>query len=85
MSTVLHDVPVPERRTDWLRLPEVWASLAITAIWLAVAVAAAFGPDLHSETPGGTSSTVPSGVIVALFATIATWAIARYGFRRERR
>jgi hypothetical protein len=59
----------------------VWPSLAITAIWVVVALTAVFGPDITSSTPGGTTSTVPSGVVVGLFATIASWAIAKYGFR----
>jgi hypothetical protein len=84
MSTILHDAPARERRTDWLRLPEVWTSMAITAIWLAVAVTAIFGPDIVSTSAGGDSSRVPSAVAVALFAMITSWAVARYGFRRGR-
>ena len=48
-----------------------------------VTVTAIFGPDITSMTVGGTTSTVPSGVAVALFATIATWVVARYGLRRK--
>jgi len=80
--TVVRSTPATERRAQsWLRLAEVWPSLAITAIWAVVALTALFGPDISSNTPGGTTSTVPSGVVVGLFATIASWAIAKYGFR----
>jgi len=44
---------------------------------------AMFGPNITSTTPGGTSSSVPSAVAVALFATIATWAVAKYGLRQR--
>lgn len=67
----------------WFRIREMWASLAITVMWVAVLLDAVFGPDITSTTPGGTSSSVPSAVAVALFATIATWAVARYGLRQR--
>jgi hypothetical protein len=62
----------------------MWASLAITAMWLAVAVTAVWGPDLVSNSgPGGSSTTVPSGIAVALFACIGSWAVAKHGFARR--
>ena len=83
--------PIPSehrRRFDLsvARQREVWASLAITAIWLAVLFASVFGPDIVTVQGGATGnvSRVPSGVVVALFATIATWAVARYAFRERR-
>jgi len=63
----------------------MWASLAITVMWLAVLFGAMFGPNITSTTPGGTSSSVPSAVTVALFATIGTWAVAKYGLRQRER
>ncbi len=84
MSVLPHQ-PSVDSRYAWLRITEMWASLAITVMWLAVLCDAVFGPDITSTTPGGTSSSVPSAVAVALFATIGTWAVARYGLRpRER-
>jgi hypothetical protein len=86
MSTVSHP-PIdaaPESRhwPDYLLVAEMWASLAITAMWIAVAVAAVWGPDFVSSTPGGSTTTIPSGIAVALFASIGTWAAAKYGFAR---
>ena len=82
MSVIPHERSV-DSRFGWLRITEMWASLAITVMWLAVLLDALFGPDIISTTPGGTSSNVPLAVAVALFATIATWAVARYGLRQR--
>ena len=86
MTTVPHE-PGPltreqPRRFLDLLIPEAWASLAIAVIWLAVLVAAIWGPDFVSSTPGGNTTTIPSGVAIAPFAFAATWVIAKYGFRR---
>jgi hypothetical protein len=74
--------------TDRMRpksdLHDVWPSVAITVIWLAVAVDALFGPDIETSNGAGTNtSSVPSAVALALFAFLTSWAIARYAFRRE--
>lgn len=59
---------------------EMWASLAIAVIWLSVLFDALFGPDLVVSNASG-MTTIPSPVIVALFAYLATRVVARYGFR----
>jgi hypothetical protein len=65
---------------------DMWASLAIVVMWLAVLFDAVFGPDIVStSSAGGSSTSVPSAVAVALFALIATTQVAKYGFGRERR
>jgi hypothetical protein len=91
MSTISHDPSHvgPEKRSWALQLlvPEMWASLAIIVMWLAVLFDAIYGPDIVNTSGAagtGTSSTVPSAVAVALFAFLGTWVVARYGFRRER-
>lgn len=88
MATVSHEpsrvAEEPRRWTD-LFVPEMWASLAIAVMWLAVLFDAIYGPDIVTRGAGGDSSTVPSAVVVALFAFLATWAVARYGFRRDRK
>jgi hypothetical protein len=88
MSTVSHPPTSAAQGRSWsslLLIREVWASLAITAMWIAVAVSAVWGPDFVSSSGSGTNSTtIPSGVGVALFACIATWALAKYAFGRAR-
>jgi hypothetical protein len=83
MSTTSHP-PVtasPDSR-HWTRalVTETWASLAIFAMWVAVAISAVWGPDFVSTSGYGSSTTtIPSGIIVAMFATIGTWFVAKYG------
>lgn len=89
MSTIPHEPSevVREKRRSSLQLPapEMWASLAIIVMWLAVLFDAVFGPDIVNTSAGGDHSTVPSAVVVALFAFLATWVVARYGFRHPRK
>ena len=60
---------------------EMWASLAITVMWVAVVVDAIVGPEIVSTTPGGSTTTIPSAVAVALFAFCGTWVVAKHGLR----
>jgi predicted MFS family arabinose efflux permease len=83
MSTVSHVPSTVVRRPTWIDARDMWASLAIVAIWLAVAVSAAFGPEFHSSDAAGTNTTIPSGIIVALFAMFATMSVAKRGFDRK--
>ncbi len=79
---------VQEKRLSQLLVPEMWASLAIIVIWLSVLVDAIFGPDIVTNNGVGDigeRSTVPSAVVVSLFAFLATWVVAKYGFRHERK
>jgi hypothetical protein len=63
---------------------EVWASLAITMMWVAVAVSAVWGPDFVSTSGGGTTSTtIPSAIFVAVFAWLGSWALAKHVFGRR--
>ena len=63
---------------------EMWASIAIVAMWAAVAVSATWGADFVSTSGSGTTSTtVPAGIAVALFASIGTWTVAKHGFGRR--
>jgi hypothetical protein len=88
--TAIHHEPVPDTQRWSLRLlvPEMWASLAIVVIWLAVLFTAIYGPDLVATTGVadiGDSTTVPSVVLVAPFAFLGTWVVAKYGFGHERK
>jgi hypothetical protein len=88
MSTMSHEPSraVHERpRWSSLRLiPEMWASLAITAMWVAVFITAIWGPDARFSGVDGSNSTIPSAVFVTAFAFLGTWVVARYAFRQQR-
>jgi hypothetical protein len=62
----------------------MWASLAIAVMWLAVLFDAIFGPDIVSSDAGANTTRIPSAVVVALFAYLATRVVARYGFGHSR-
>jgi len=84
MASIPHEPSTPSQRT-WplvLSVTQMWASLAIVVVWLAVLFTAIYGPDITSTTPGGTTTSTPSAVAVALFAFLATWVIAKYGYKR---
>ena len=85
MSTISHP-PTGTVSDRWwavlLRARDVWASLAIFAVWMAVAVASVWGPDAAFQSNDGNASTIPSGIFVAFFACIATWAFAKHVFTR---
>ena len=86
MATMFHE-PAASRWPTWravLGLTEMWASLAIAVVWLAVLVTAIYGPNIETKSSGGSdSATIPSAVGVALFAFLATWVIAKYAYGRS--
>lgn len=88
MSTAAHEpsraVPAGRRLSTQFLVREMWAALAIVVIWLAVLFDAVLGPDIVTTSSSGDTATVPSAVVVALFAALATVAVARYGFGRQR-
>lgn len=77
---------VDKERRRWTELlaSEMWVSLAIAVIWFAVLFDAIYGPSIVTRSAAGDVVTVPSAVVVALFAFLATWVVARYGFLRDR-
>jgi hypothetical protein len=87
MTSIPHEpsAGVGKHQTLRLLVPEMWASLAIVVMWLAVLFDAIFGPDIVNHSAGGDFSSVPSAVAVALFAFLATWVVAWFGFRRDRK
>ena len=91
MTTISHDpsrVVDEKRRWSALLVSEMWAALAIIVIWLALLFDAIYGPDIVTTSGAGgtgTTSTIPSAVVVAPFAFLATWVVARHGFPRGRR
>jgi hypothetical protein len=86
MTTISHSAPqARERHGQKLLVPDVAASLAIAVIWLCVLFDAIYGPDLVTRSAGGDFVSFPSVIVVAFFAFLATWVVARHGFRGERR
>ena len=85
MSTVSHEPSTLVRRRTWIDARDMCASLTIVAIWLAVAVSAAFGQDFRGVDVSGSNTTIPSGILVALFAMFATMSVAKHGFDPKER
>jgi hypothetical protein len=86
MTTIPHEpVRVAPQKEGWsvrLLVPEMWASVAIAVMWLSVLFTAIYGRDILTSSAGGDSSSVPSVIVVAIFAFFGTWVVARKGFRR---
>jgi hypothetical protein len=86
MTTISHE-PAAQvadtRRWRQLLVPEMWASLAIAVMWLSVLFASIYGGDIVNTTVGGDSSSVPSAIVVTIFAFFGTWVVAKHGFRRR--
>ena len=82
MTTISHEPPTTVGRAVWFQNHDLWASLAISAMWFTVMVVSLWGPDIHAYDVSGSHSTIPSGVVLGLFAMIGTWLVAKYGFRR---
>ena len=70
---------VRRRRLTELLPREVWASLAITVMWLAVLLDALFGPDMVFANTGMNTTTIPTAVVLAFFAYLGTRVVAKYG------
>ncbi len=90
------DTPVATRSTTrqhrsaaWLEAKAPWAGVALASMWLAVLFVGVFGSDIVttngvSQATGdlvGNGSRVPSVIVVAFFALIGTFFVARWGFR----
>jgi len=85
MTAMTHEpsTAMPARRDIASRLlvREFWAALSIIAMWLAVLFVGVFGGDMVFASSNGTSS-IPSAVLVALFAVFGTITVAHRGFLR---
>jgi multisubunit Na+/H+ antiporter MnhF subunit len=79
---------VAQTPRDWsarLLVKEMWASITIVAMWIAVAASAAWGGDLVTYSSGGSDqATIPAVIVVALLASLGTWPVAKYGFGDRR-
>ncbi len=85
MATIMHEPSgAKSEKRSWtsrLLVPEMWATVAIVAMWLAVLFVGVFGPDFVSSNSGVNATTIPSAIFIALFACIATASVAKRGFR----
>jgi hypothetical protein len=86
MASISHEPatyrPERPRWAEFLKIREMWASLAISMMWLAVLFDALFGPNVLTSSNDGNSATIPSAIFVALFAFLASAAVAKRGFRQ---
>jgi len=86
MTTTMQDQPsVRSPREGWasrVLVREVWATVAIVSMWVAVLFVGVFGGDMTFHSADSSFTTMPSGVAVALFAAIGTGSVAKRVFGR---
>jgi hypothetical protein len=87
MSTMTRGPPARpsgERWADRLLVPELWATVCIVTMWLAVLFVGVYGGDMRFNDSSGSASVIPSAVAVALFAALGTGSVAKRVFGRNR-
>ena len=87
MTTMTHEpstgTPVRESVASRLLVPGFWATVSIVTMWLAVLFDGIFGDDMTFTNSQSHVTIMPSVVAVALFAAIATAAVAKRAFGRR--
>jgi uncharacterized membrane protein len=84
-TTAMQGQSVRSGRDGWasrILVREMWATVAIVAMWVAVLFVGVYGGDATFHSVDSSSSTIPSGVLVALFAAIGTGSVAKRVFGR---
>ncbi len=84
MTTISHEPSSLVKKSVWFEARDLWASLAIVAIWLAVLFASVFGGNIVAQSSSGDGSTIPVGLGVAFFALFATMSVAKWGFGKRK-
>jgi len=86
MTTMAHEPSTDkrDRRRFGARLlvPEFWASVTIIVMWIAVLFVGIFGGNMVFSNPPS-QTTIPSAIVVAIFAAIGTSALAKRVFGRK--
>jgi hypothetical protein len=88
MSVMMHepsvDAPIRQGIASRLLVPGFWATVSIVMMWLAVLFDGVFGGNMTFANGSSSQVTViPSAVMVALFAMIATVSVAKRAFGRK--
>jgi hypothetical protein len=79
----ISEQPIPDKPQQGLArivVRQMWVSIAITVMWLVVLCDALWGPNFVSTSAGGNMTSIPSAIIVALFAYLGTKVVAKYGY-----
>ena len=87
-STLQDQSSVRSPREGWasrILVREMWATVSIVAMWVAVLFVGVYGGDATFHSVDSSSSTIPSAVFVALFAALGTGSVAKrvFGGKRE--
>ena len=85
-ATMQEESPARSTRDGWaarVLVPEMWATLSVVAMWLAVLFVGVFGGDMSFHGVDGSFTVMPSVVAVALFAAIGTGSVAKRVFGRR--
>jgi len=83
--TMQEESPALSTRDGWaarVLVPEMWATLSVVAMWLAVLFVGVYGGDMSFHGVDGSFTVMPSVVGVALFAAIGTGSVAKRVFGR---
>jgi hypothetical protein len=86
MTTLMHEpsTATPARGGAFrVFTPEFWGAVAIAAMWLAVLFDGIFGDQMTFTSSPFNVTSIPSAVLVALFAVIGTSAVAKRAFGRK--
>jgi len=73
-----------QNRFEGLELRHAYTAFAIASMWIAVALSCVYGTNIVTTTVTD-HAIVPSGIVVAFFAFLATIPVAAFGFRGGRR
>lgn len=91
MTTMTDQTTTPDQsstrspREGWasrILVREMWAAVAIVAMWVAVLFVGVYGGEVTFHNVDSSYGSIPSGVAVALFAAIGTGSVAKRVFGR---